>query len=278
MLPLPAQENRKVNFQEMRRTLNTRFARSILKPFNKAVREYGLVRTGDMVAVCVSGGKDSMLLALLMLELQRTVDYGLTVLAMDPGYTSDMRQNLEENAARLGLNLEVFETNVLQVAERHALGHPCFLCSKMRRGYLYAEAQKRGCSKIALGHHYDDAVETVLMGILYGGQLQAMRPRLKAEHYPGMELIRPLVLVREQAVSEWAELCGLYFRSCGCPAKNLEHGTNRERVRNLIGILEAENPQVGANILNTVKNVDTSKLLGWRDDTGKHSFLDAFTE
>ncbi len=266
-----------MNFQEIRRTLNTRFARGILKPFTKAVREYGLVRTGDKVAVCVSGGKDSMLLALLMLELQRTVDYRLTVLAMDPGYTQDTRQNLEGNAARLGLALEVFEANVLQVAGRHAPEHPCFLCSKMRRGYLYAEAQKRGCGKIALGHHYDDAVETVLMGILYGGQLQAMRPRLKAEHYPGMELIRPLILVREQAVNEWAELCGLHFQSCGCPAQGLGNGTNRERVRDLISILAAENPQVEANILNAVKNVDTSKLLGWRDNTGKHSFLDAFT-
>ncbi len=267
-----------MNFQEIRRTLNTRFARSILQPFTKAVRDYGLVRTGDKVAVCVSGGKDSMLLALLMLELQRTVDYGLTVLAMDPGYTADMRQNLEGNAARLGFAPEVFETNVLQAAGRHAPGHPCFLCSKMRRGYLYAEAQKRGCSKIALGHHYDDAMETVLIGVLYGGQLQAMRPRLKSEHYPGMELIRPLILIREQAVDEWKEVCGLQFQSCGCPAKNLEHGTSRERVRGLIRTLAAENPQVEANILNTVKNVDTSKILGWRDASGYHSFLDVFTE
>ena len=259
---------------EVRQSLQRQFARTIRKPFMRAVREYGLVEAGDRVAVCISGGKDSMVLALLLQDLQRTVDFSLVCLAMDPGYTPAGRARLEANAAALALPLEVFETDVLRVAARHAAAHPCFLCAKMRRGHLYAEAQKRGCNKIALGHHYDDAVETVLMGLLYGGQVQAMLPRLAAKHYAGMQLIRPLYFVRERAVQDWADTCGLMFMSCDCPAKTLERGTQRATVKALIAALAADNPQVEANLLNAVKNVDTAKLLGWRDEDGRHSFLD----
>ncbi len=264
--------------QEICRALNTVFSKSILKPFTQAVRKYGLVSTGDRIAVCVSGGKDSMLLGLLMQELKRTVEYEPVNLAMDPGYTMEAQQALERNAAYLGLGLEIFETNILRVAENHSKAHPCFLCSKMRRGYLYSEAQKRGCNKIALGHHYDDAVSTTLMGILYGGQVQAMLPRLRAENYPGMELIRPLCLTRESAIAGWAESSGLCFKSCGCPVEKRGGGTHREKVGGIIKALAGENPQVEANILNAVKNVNTSKLMGWVDERGRHSFLDTFNE
>ena len=260
--------------QDIRRSLQREFARSLRKPFADAVKQYRLVQPGDKVAVCISGGKDSMLLALLMQDLQRTVGFSLVFLAMDPGYSPAGRARLETNAAQLGLPLAIFETNVLCVAGNHVAAHPCFLCAKMRRGHLYAEAQKRGCNKIALGHHYDDAVSTVLMGLLYGGQVQAMLPRLAAKHYPGMEPIRPLYHVRERDVQAWVQHCGLDFASCDCPEKALERDTKRAAVRQLIDTLEADNPQVGANILNAVKNVDTGKLLGWRDDTGFHSFLD----
>lgn len=263
-----------MNEKDVRRALQTTFARSLRKPFVRAVREFELVKPGDRVAVCISGGKDSMLLALLMQDLQKTAGFELVFLAMDPGYLPDGRAHLMKNALHLGIPLEVFETNVLQVAGRHASEHPCFLCAKMRRGHLYAEAQKRGCNKIALGHHFDDAIETVLMGLLYGGQVQAMLPRLAAKHYEGMELIRPLYHVRERAVQEWASACGLTFLPCSCPAKVLEDDTKRAKIKALIASLAAENPQVEANILNAVKNVDTAKVLGWRDERGKHSFLD----
>ena len=193
---------------------------------------------------------------------------------MDPGYAPAGRAHLEENAARLELPLEIFETNVLRVAGNHASEHPCFLCAKMRRGHLYTEAQRRGCNKIALGHHYDDAIETVLMGLIYGGQVQAMLPRVKAKNYAGMELIRPLYLTREKAVQAWADFCGLTFLPCDCPAKTLENDTKRAEIKALIASLAAGNPQVEANILNAVKNVDTAKLIGWRDENGRHSFLD----
>lgn len=260
--------------QEIRRTLQSEFVRTLRKPFVDAVKEYSLVRAGDHVAVCISGGKDSMLLALLMQDLQHTVDFRLTFLAMDPGYAQKGRAQLTQNAETLGVPLEIFETNVLQVAGSHAAAHPCFLCAKMRRGYLYAEAQARGCNKIALGHHYDDAIETVLMGMLYGGQVQAMLPRLRAKNYAGMELIRPLYFVREREVQRWADYCGLTFFPCDCPVKTLENDTKRAEIKALIASLAAQNPQIEANIFNAVKNVDTAKLIGWRDENGKHSFLD----
>lgn len=260
--------------RDIRRTLQSEFVRTLRKPFVDAVKEYDMVQAGDRIAVCISGGKDSMLLALLMQDLQRTVDFELIFLAMDPGYAPAGRAHLEENAARLGLPLEIFETNVLRVAGNHASEHPCFLCAKMRRGHLYTEAQRRGCNKIALGHHYDDAIETVLMGLIYGGQIQAMLPRVKAKNYAGMELIRPLYLTREKAVQAWADFCGLTFLPCDCPAKTLESDTKRAEIKALIASLAAGNPQIEANILNAVKNVDTAKLLGWRDENGRHSFLD----
>ena len=260
--------------RDIRRTLQSEFVRTLRKPFVDAVKEYDMVQAGDRIAVCISGGKDSMLLALLMQDLQRTVDFELIFLAMDPGYAPAGRAHLEENAARLGLPLEIFQTNVLRVAGNHASEHPCFLCAKMRRGHLYTEAQRRSCNKIALGHHYDDAIETVLMGLIYGGQIQAMLPRVKAKNYAGMELIRPLYLTREKNVQAWADFCGLTFLPCDCPAKTLENDTKRAEIKALIASLAAGNPQIEANILNAVKNVDTAKLIGWRDENGKHSFLD----
>lgn len=259
---------------EIKKTLQREFVRTIRKPFMDAVKEYDMVRTGDSVAVCISGGKDSMLLALLLQDLQHTVDFELKFLAMDPGYAPEGRKHLEENARRLDVPLEIFNTDVLRVAGSHSAEHPCFLCAKMRRGYLYTEAQKRGCNKIALGHHYDDAIGTVLMGLIYGGQVQAMLPRVKAKNYEGMELIRPLYFTREANVISWAEHCGLTFLSCDCPAKKLENDTKRAEIKQLIASLAVKNPQIEANIFNAVKNVDTGKLLGWRDENGRHSFLD----
>lgn len=263
---------------EYERLLHTTYARRLRKPFRRAVEEYRLLRRGDRVAVCISGGKDSFLLALLMRDLSRELPLELEYLAMDPGYTPEHRREIAENAERFGLPLRVFQTDVLRVAGNHAPEHPCFLCAKMRRGWLYAEARQLGCSKIALGHHYDDAIESVLMGLLYGGQVQSMLPRLKSRNYPGMELIRPLYLVRERAVSAWAAECGLRFSPCDCPAARRGTDTKRAEVKALIARLAADNPQIERNILNAVKSVDTAKLLGWRDGGGSHSFLDAFEE
>lgn len=259
---------------EYERLLHTEFARTLRKPFRRAVSEYRMFSPGDRVAACISGGKDSMLLALLLRDLAREMKLDVACLAMDPGYTAGHRQHIEANAARLGLPLHFFETDILRVAGRHAPAHPCFLCAKMRRGHLYAEAQRLGCTKIALGHHYDDAIETVLMGLLYGGQVQAMLPRLRSKNYPGMELVRPLYFVREADVSAWAAACGLRFKPCGCPAAQRETDGKRAEVKSLIARLAGSNPQVEKNILNAVKSVDTRKVLGWRSGAETHSFLE----
>lgn len=265
---------------EIERTLTTRFARTLRDPFVRALDEYRLLAPGDRVAVCISGGKDSMLLAKLLQNRQKygPIPFSLVFLAMDPGYPAENRRHIERNAAHLGIPVEFFDTNVLRVAGNHAADHPCFLCAKMRRGHLYAQAQARGCNKIALGHHYDDAIETVLMGLLYGGQVQAMLPRLQSRNYPGMELIRPLCRVRERAVEAWVQACGLSFLPCACPAAERRQDTKRAQVKALIAALAAENPQVEANILNAVKNVDVDKVLGWRQGRGpSRSFLDRFS-
>ena len=259
------------------RSIIKKFRKTIWNPFTLAVRQYQLIQPGDKIAVCISGGKDSMLMAKLMQLLQRysEVPFEVVFLVMDPGYNEINRNKIESNAALLHIPITVFETDVFAVAN-NSEKNPCYLCARMRRGYLYTEARKRGCNKIALGHHYDDAIGTVLMGLIYGGQVQAMLPRVKAKNYEGMELIRPLYFTREQSVLDWAEYCGLTFLPCDCPAKKLESDTKRAEIKQLIASLAANNPQIEANIFNAVKNVDTAKLLGWRDANGKHNFLDQF--
>ena len=218
-----------------------------------------------------------MLMAKLFQELKRhnKFEFELVFLVMDPGYSEANRKVIENNAKLMDIPITVFESTIFD-AVYEVEKSPCYLCARMRRGYLYNKAKELGCNKIALGHHYDDAIGTVLMGLIYGGQVQAMLPRVKAKNYEGMELIRPLYFTREQSVIDWAEYCGLTFLPCDCPAKKLESDTKRAEIKQLIASLAANNPQIEANIFNAVKNVDTAKLLGWRDANGKHNFLDQF--
>ena len=270
---------------EIKKTLQREFVRTIRKPFVDAVKEYDMVRPGDSVAVCISGGKDSMLLALLLQDLQRTVDFELKFLAMDPGYAPEGRKHLEENARRLDVPLEIFETDVLRVAGSHSAEHPCFLCAKMRRGYLYTEAQKRGCNKIALGHHYDDAIGTVLMGLIYGGQVQAMLPRVKAKNYEGMELIRPLYCVHEEDIIAWKQYNELEFIQCACRftenctmCDNGGGGSKRQEVKTLLRRLRRDNPGIEHSIFNSIHAVNLDMMPGYKTGGVLHSFLDNYEE
>ncbi len=261
------------------RLLTTQFARTLQAPFSRALRDFRMVSAGDHIAVCISGGKDSMLLALLLQNWQRYSKnpFSLTFLAMDPGYTPAYRAHITQNAKMLGIELVFFETNILRVVTNHATEHPCFLCAKMRRGHLYAQAKALGCNKIALGHHYDDVVETTLMGLLYGGQVQAMLPRVQSKNYPGMELIRPLYYLKEEDIARWAQQAGLEFLPCGCPAAVRRENTKRAEIKSLIAELSLHNPQVKANIFHAVGSIDVEKVMGWRRGQGeKHSFLDKF--
>ena len=260
-----------------------KFHTSILSKFNKAVSDYKLVNDGDKIAVCISGGKDSMLMAKLFQEMKRrsTVTFDLVFLVMDPGYSFENRAIILRNAAALNIPAEVFETDIFEAVD-NTEKHPCFLCAKMRRGNLYKKAKELGCNKIALGHHFDDIIESTLMGMIYGGQMQTMMPKVKSANFEGMELIRPLYLVREEAVKQWRDYCGLYFLQCACRVTREKNGTDeggskRAEIKALIAELKSRNPQIEHNIFRSTHNVKLSSIISYKDNGGNvHHFLDDY--
>lgn len=260
------------------KSLHSQFSRTILKPFHKAVDEFGLIRNGDKVAVCVSGGKDSMILAKLIQDYQKYsgTTFSAVFIAMNPGYSEENVKKLQENANSLEVPLEIFETEVFSRIEEEK--NPCFLCATMRRTQLYKRAQALGCNKIALGHHFDDVIETTLMGMIYGGQMQTMLPRRKSDGFTGIELIRPLYYIREAEIIRWCEENGLHFLRCACRATREQSETKRAEIKRLIEQLKAVNPQIEKNIFRSAQNVNTKNLFSYKDDRGSHSFLDEFTE
>ena len=271
--------------KEIKRTLQSEFVRTLRKPFVDAVKAYGLVKPSDKVAVCISGGKDSMLLALLLQDLQHTVDFDLVFLAMDPGYAPEGRKHLEENAKRLDIPLEIFDTDVLRVAGVHSAEHPCFLCAKMRRGYLYTEARRRGCNKIALGHHFNDVIETTVMSMFYGSQMQAMLPKLHSTNFAGMELIRPLYCIHEEDILAWKQYNDLEFIQCACRftenctmCDNGGGGSKRQEVKILLRRLRRDNPNIERSIFNSIHAVNLDMMPGYKTGGVLHSFLDDYDE
>lgn len=258
-------------------SITTVFHKQLWNPFVSAVQTYSLVAPGDRIAVCVSGGKDSMLLALLMQQLQRISEHSfdLCFLLMDPGYAPAHLQQIKENADRLEIPLTIFRTNVLSVVNTQEK-HPCFLCARMRRGHLYAQAQALGCNKIALGHHFNDVIETTLMGMLYGGQLQGMRPKRRSDHYPGIMLIRPLYCVRERDILAWAAHHSLAFLRCGCTfTAEREADSRRKRTKDLIAALEAESPGTEKRIFHSIHAVQLDSLVRYKQDGIWHEVEDA---
>jgi tRNA 2-thiocytidine biosynthesis protein TtcA len=247
-------------------------------PFAKAVRTYELIQPGDKIAVCVSGGKDSMLLAKLM-QLQHRygkIPFELIFLSMDPGYLPENRKCLKENAARLGLPLEMIETNIFRSLEETGRS-PCGLCSRLRRGVLYRQAQERGCNKIALGHHFNDVIETTLMGMLYGGQIQGMLPKLHSSSYPGMEVIRPLYCVKEKDIIQWQTDNGLHFLRCAClVTRSEDSNSKRKRVKDLIAQLKEETPRVDQNIFHSITKADVDTLIGYKLHGENHFYLEEY--
>ncbi|MGN0577029.1 MAG: ATP-binding protein [Ruminiclostridium sp.] len=247
------------------------------------MEQYRLVQDGDRIAVCISGGKDSMLMAKLF-QLHRRhspVNYDLRFLVMDPGYSPENFQRIEQNAGRLAIPIEAFRTDIFD-AVNNTRRNPCSLCAKMRRGHLYNRAQELGCNKIALGHHFDDVIETILMSMIYGGQVETMLPKVRSQNFPGMELIRPLYLARERDILEWCGFCGLEFLRCACRmtenSAEKERSSTRSRVKQMIRELAQENPQVEMNIFNSVQKIKLNKIMSYKDENGVHSFLDGFSE
>lgn len=267
------------------RSLFKKYRKQLWNPFIGAIKRYRLIEEGDKIAVCISGGKDSMLLALLMRELLRfsEVPFSLVNLVMDPGYQKENRLRIEENAALLHLPLTIFESNVFSVSEK-AEKNPCYLCARMRRGNLYAEAQKLGCNKIALGHHMSDVIETTLMSMMYGSQLQGMLPMLRSSHFPGMTLIRPLYCVREEDIIAWRNYNGLTFLQCACrltaqsEREDEPHMSKRQETKELIRMLRKSNPHIEANLFHSIHNVNVDMMPGFKQGGEKHSFLERFAE
>lgn len=266
------------------RSLITTYRKSLWNPFIAAVKRYELVSPGDRIAVCVSGGKDSFVLAKLMQELQKHTDrpFSLRFLAMDPGYNPDNRALLEENAERLGVPLTIFESDIFAVTLR-ADKNPCYLCARMRRGCLYAKARELGCNKIALGHHFSDVIETTLLGLFYGAQLQAMPPKLRSKNFPGMELIRPLYCVHEDAVVNWKNYNSLRFLQCACRfTENRDASgdgvgeSKRQEIKLLLRELKKSNPNIEKSIFRAIHGVQLDTFPGFKHRGRAHAFTDIY--
>ena len=276
-----------VNFaKEVEQSLRKKFRKNIWCKFTKAINEYELVKPGDRIAVCISGGKDSMLMAKLFQELKRhnKFDFEVKFLVMDPGYSPANRQVIEENARRLEIPIEIFESDIFE-SVYNIEKSPCYLCARMRRGYLYSHAQKMGCNKIALGHHYDDVIETILMGMLYSAQVQTMMPKLHSTNFEGMELIRPLYMVREDDIKAWRDYNDLHFIQCACKftdtcttCNNEENRSKRMEIKELIATLKKVNPYVEGNIFKSVENVNLDTVVAYKSKGEKHHFLDTYDE
>lgn len=269
--------------QEVERSLMKRFRKSIWTKFVLALKRYNLVEDGDRIAVCISGGKDSMLLAKLMQMLQKFSEtkFELVFLCMDPGYAAANRELIEENAKNLEIPLSIFESNIFDTVYKMD-GSPCYICARMRRGYLYSEAQKRGCNKIALAHHFSDVIETTLMGMLYGAQIQTMPPKLCSKNFEGMTLIRPLYCVHENDILAWRDYNDLTFLNCACRfTENCtinEDGSARLEVKKLIKDLAKKIPDVEDHIFKSVHNVQLDTLLGVKYDGKYFDFNTLFEE
>ena len=271
-------------YQQIERSIITTYRKTIWSPFVLAVKKYALIQAGDKIAVCISGGKDSMLLAKLMQELKRhsEVPFELIFLVMNPGYNAENLQRIRENAELLQVPITVFDSDVFAAANAASGEAPCYLCARMRRGHFYAKEKELGCNKIALGHHKSDVIETTLMGMLYGGQLQGMLPRIQSSNFEGMELIRPMYCILENDILRWKEHNQLEFIACACKfTQNLTGGDEdtfsaRRKVKALIAELKKENPNVENNIFQSIHNVQLDTLAEYKREGQKYSFLEKF--
>ncbi len=271
-------------YQIAERSISKTYRKTIWNPFVEAVKKYQLIQAGDKIAVCISGGKDSMILAVLMRMLQRysEVPFDLEYIVMDPGYNTENRQRIEENAKILNIPIDVFNSDIFNVVVKIEQ-NPCYLCARMRRGYLYSRAKELGCNKIALGHHMSDVIETTVMGMFYGSQIQAMLPRLKSVNYEGMELIRPMYCINEAAIIAWSKYNNLEFIRCACrftedykTNDNKEGLSKRQEIKDLIKSMKKVNPNIEINIFRSIHNANVDTMVEYKLNDEFHSFLERF--
>ncbi len=271
-------------YKDIENSITSTFRKNIWLKFVQGIKEFEMIKDGDKIAVCISGGKDSMLLAKCMQEIKRhrQMEFELVFIVMDPGYNEINRQKIIDNAKLLNIPITIFNSNIFQVVEKID-DHPCYLCARMRRGHLYKKARELGCNKIALGHHFDDVVETILMGMLYGAQMQTMMPKLHSTFHEGMELIRPLYYVKEADIIAWKDYNKLEFIQCACkitekytnPGNN-EAASKREEMKNLLKQLRSVYDKVDMNIYNSTKNVNLNTIISYVKDGKVHHFLDDY--
>ncbi len=267
--------------QEIERSLTTTYKRNVWGKFIKAINDYDLIKEGDKIAVAISGGKDSLILAKLFQELKKhkKVNFEVEYIAMDPGYHKEIRKLLEENCAYLDIPVKIYDSGIFNVIDKIAKDYPCYMCARMRRGSLYEFAQKLGCNKLALGHHFNDVIETALLNVLYGGTIKSMLPKLKAQNFENMEIIRPLYLIEEDNIKNWIQNAGVWPMNCSCMVAAKKIGSKRYEVREMIKTLKAQNKDVDKCIFRSQENIQMDSVVGWRDKNGeKHSYLDFYDD
>lgn len=272
-------ENEVKEIKDIEKSLIKTYRRDIFRKFIKACKEYELIQDGDKIAVAISGGKDSLTLAKLMQELKRhrQVDFSLEFIAMDPGYIKENSDNLLYNCKKLGIPVKLYKSDIFEVAEKLTNGDsPCYMCARMRRGNLYSKAKELGCNKLALGHHFNDVIETILLNIIFAGDYKTMMPKLKAKNFSDMELIRPMYLVKEEAIIRFMKSTGLNPLDCACTVTKKKSGNKRYYVKELVKSLLKENENADINILRSSENVNLGQILGYKNKGQKHLFTEFY--
>lgn len=264
--------------EQVERSIIKTYRKDIWRKFTKAVTIYDLIQDNDKIAVCISGGKDSFLLAKCMQEIKKhgKIKFDLEFIVMDPGYSKENLDKVKKNAELLGIPIHVYESTIFESLKSMDVKSPCYMCARMRRGHLYRFASDLGCNKIALGHHYNDVIETIMLGILYNGEIVSMLPKIKSKNFPGMELIRPLYFVRESAIINWLKYNELEFINCACPLK--KEDSKRAEVKELIKKLRETNKFVEYNIFKSVENININQVMGYIDNDKRYNYYDDYEE
>lgn len=272
--------NDKLPLKDIERSLIKTYRKHIWTKFIRAIKEYQLIQDGDKIAVAISGGKDSLLMAKLFQELQKhgNQNFDLEFIAMDPGYHPEIRKLLEENCDYLDIPVHIYNTDVFQVADKIAGDYPCYMCARMRRGALYGKAQELGCNKLALGHHFNDVIETTMLNLLCAGNFKTMMPKLKAQNFENMDLIRPLYLVEEEYIIRFIQRSGIQALNCACMVAAKKIGNKRFEIKDLIESLKPNFQNVEMSIFRAAENVNMAGILGWDKDGEKYSFLDDYED
>ena len=265
---------------EIERSIIKKYRKQLWSKFIKAIKDYQLIQDGDRIAVAISGGKDSLLMAKLFQELHRhgNANFELEFIAMDPGYHPDIRKLLEENCQYLNIPVKIFESGIFEVADRIAGDYPCYMCARMRRGALYGKAKELGCNKLALGHHFNDVIETTMLNLLCAGNFKTMMPKLKSQNYEGIELIRPMYLIEEEYIKRFINYSGIWPLNCACMVAAKKIGNKRYEIKELIEELKKKFVNVDISIFRAAENVNMDCILGWIKDDKKYSFLDEYDE